>query len=162
MGQPYYNSGVRQPGLLVVRRLRYFTLFQGVALLEEVTQLNTPVPNVWLIPHQRIVGEGQRPAIRRAPRVLLELANHGVFHANQVSFIVVNLSLPFQTKLGINLKTQALRNGSAPRFSFAQYSKKFRLLKVDGLLAEVHVDWEDLKEMLSPVEAVGGYNKLLA
>ena len=36
-----------------------------VALLEEVTKLNTLVPDVWLIPCRRIVGEGQRPAVRR-------------------------------------------------------------------------------------------------
>ena len=31
-GRPYYNSGVRQPGVLVVRGWRYFTLFLGVTL----------------------------------------------------------------------------------------------------------------------------------
>ena len=67
MGRPYYDSGVRQPGPSVVRRWRYFTLFQGVALLEEDTKLNTLVPKVWFIPYQRIVGEGQRPVVRRAP-----------------------------------------------------------------------------------------------
>ena len=161
MGRPYYDSGVRQPGPSVVRRWRYFTLFQGVAQLEEDTKLNTLVPKVWFIPYQRIVGEGQRPVVRRAPWFLLELANYGVFHANQVLCLVVTLSSPFQTKPGINLKTQALKNGFAPRFPFAQYSRKFRLSKVDGVLAAVHADWEGLKEMLSPVEAVGRYNKLL-
>jgi hypothetical protein len=40
---------------------------RGVALLEEATKLNTLVPDVWLIPRQRIVSkEGQRPAVRRA------------------------------------------------------------------------------------------------
>ena len=39
---------------------------QAVALLEEVAKLNTPVPDVWLIPCQRVVGEGQRPAVPRA------------------------------------------------------------------------------------------------
>ena len=67
MGRPYYDSGVRQPGPSVVRRWRYFRLFQGVALLEEDTKLNTLVPKVWFIPYQRIVGEGQRPVVRRAP-----------------------------------------------------------------------------------------------
>jgi hypothetical protein len=50
----YYDFGVRQPGLLVVRGWRYFTLFaephQGVALLEEETEPSTLVPDVWLIP----------------------------------------------------------------------------------------------------------------
>ena len=60
-----YISGLSELSSLI--RWRYFTLFQGVALLEEVTKLNTLVPNVWLIPYQRIVGEGQRPVVRRAP-----------------------------------------------------------------------------------------------
>ena len=33
--------------------------------------------------------------------------------------------------------------------------------KVEGLLVEVQADWEDLREMLSPIEAVGRYNRLL-
>ena len=33
--------------------------------------------------------------------------------------------------------------------------------KVEGLLAEVQADGEDLKEMLSPIEVVGRYNRLL-
>ena len=52
---------------------------------------------------------------------LLELANHGVLHANQVSFIVATLSSPFQTKPGMNLKTQTLKSG----FHFAQYCRNF-------------------------------------
>ena len=32
-------------------------------------------------------------------------------------------------------------------------------IKVDGLLARA--DWEDLKEMLSPIAAVGWYNRIL-
>ena len=126
-------------------------------VLEEDTKLNTPVPDVWLIPYQWIVGEGQRPAVRRAPWFILELANHGVFHANQVSFIVVTLSLSFQTKPVVSLTTQTLKNGFAHGFPFSQYSRKFHFLKVNGLLAEV----QDLKEMLSPIGAAGWYNRLL-
>jgi hypothetical protein len=33
--------------------------------------------------------------------------------------------------------------------------------KVEGLLAEVQADWEELKETLCPIEAVGRYNRLL-
>lgn len=71
----------------------------------------------------------------------------------------LNLQMPM--KPGMNLKTQTLENGFARGLPFARYSRKFRLSKVDGLLSEVHADWEDLKEMLSPIEAVGQYNKLL-
>ena len=56
----YYDFGV---GLLVVRGWRYFTQPQGVAPLERVTKLSTLMPEVWLIPCQRIVGEGQRPVV---------------------------------------------------------------------------------------------------
>ena len=50
----YYDFSVRKPGLLVVRGWRYFTLFvepqaSGVALLKELTKLNTRVPDVCLI-----------------------------------------------------------------------------------------------------------------
>ena len=38
---------------------------QAVALLEEVAKLNTLVPDVWLIPCQRFVGEGKRLAVRQ-------------------------------------------------------------------------------------------------
>ena len=83
----------------------------------------------------------------------LELANHGGFHANQVMFIFVTLLSPFQTKPGINLKTQTLESGFANEFPFAQYSKKFRFLKSRGF--NVQADWEDLKEILSLIQAGG-------
>jgi len=103
---------------------------RGVALLEEVTiYIYILVPDVWLIPYQWIVGGGPRPAVRQAR--LLEIANHGVFHANQIlfKFIVVILSSPFQTKPAINLKTQTLKTGFANGFPFAQYTRKFRFKK---------------------------------
>ena len=153
MGRPYYDSGLRQPALLVVRRWRYFTLFQGAALLEEVITLNTLVPNVRLIPY---LGKGKDPPFDEAFDTYLNLQIPVCLMPAKSRF-----SSPFQTKPGINLKTQALKNGCAPRFPFAQYSRKFRLSKVDAVLAAVHADWEGLKEMLSPVEAVGRYNKLL-
>ena len=51
-------------------------------LLEDVTRLNTLVHNVWLIPCQRIVGEGKDWPFDEHFDFLLELANHGEFHAN--------------------------------------------------------------------------------
>ncbi|KIJ97335.1 hypothetical protein K443DRAFT_9987 [Laccaria amethystina LaAM-08-1] len=66
----YYDFGVRQPGLLVVRGWRYFTLFaephQGVALLEEETELK----------------ECKDRPFDENFDYILEL-NHGVLHANQ-------------------------------------------------------------------------------
>ena len=51
-GGRYYDSGIRQLGVLVVRgRWGYIILFadpQGVALLQEVINL-TFVPDLWLI-----------------------------------------------------------------------------------------------------------------
>ena len=64
--------------------------------------------------------------------ILLELANHGVFHANQVSFIVATLPSPFQTNLGINLNTRILKSG----FPFAQYCRKLRFFKIRGTIYE--------------------------
>ena len=89
-----------------------WSLRPGVALLEEVTTLNNLVPNVWLIPARRVVGKG-RSFVEHFDH-LFDLANHGVFHANQVLFIVVTLSSPFQTMPGINLK-QTLEKASQKR-----------------------------------------------
>jgi hypothetical protein len=84
-----------------------------VALSEGVTKLNTLVPDVSLVPCQQIVGEGKDRLFDEHFDYLLELANHGVFHANQVLFIIVTLPSPFQKKPGINLKTQTLKSGIA-------------------------------------------------
>ena len=85
----------------------------------------------------------------------LELANHGVFHANQSLVYRRSLITTISDKVWDNLEdpdTQKwLRN-------FAQYSRKFR---VNGLLAEVQTDWEDPKEILPPVEGIGQYNRYL-
>jgi hypothetical protein len=68
----YYDFRVRNPGLLVARMALLHTVRRALgsasiwALLEEVTKLNTLVPDVWLIPCQPIVGGGQRRAARRA------------------------------------------------------------------------------------------------
>ena len=37
----------------------------------------------------------------------------------------------------------------------------FTFLEVENLLGEVQADWEDVKEILSLIEAVGRYNTLL-
>ena len=64
----YYNF------VLVVQWLDTVRGASGSGSLEGVTKL---VPDAWLIQTcQRIVGEGQRPAVRQA------LVNHGLFHAN--------------------------------------------------------------------------------
>ncbi|KIJ97325.1 hypothetical protein K443DRAFT_254228 [Laccaria amethystina LaAM-08-1] len=68
-------------------------------------------------------------------------------------FIVVTSSLPFQTKPGINLKTQTLKGGCANGFPFAQYSRKFQ---VEGLLVEVQADWEDLRRCFLPLKPLAG------
>ena len=51
----HYNFGVRQPGLVVTAKMVLLHTFRGasgrgVALLEGVTELNTLVPDGWLIP----------------------------------------------------------------------------------------------------------------
>ena len=59
----YHDFGVRKPDLLVVQGWGYFILFaepQVMALLKEANV----VLGVWLITCQRIVEEGQRPAVR--------------------------------------------------------------------------------------------------
>ena len=89
---------------------------QGVPLLEEVTKLNTLVLNVWLSRVEGSLGKGKDRPFDESFDYLLELANHGVFHANQVSFIVVTLSPLFQTNSVINVKTQILKNGFADGF----------------------------------------------
>ena len=47
-----------QPILPFRRSTMAFADPQGVALLKEVTKLNTLAPDVWLIHCQRIIGEG--------------------------------------------------------------------------------------------------------
>jgi hypothetical protein len=93
---------------------------------------------------------------------LLELANHGVFHANQVLFIIVTLSSPFQKKPGINLKTQTLKSGFANGSPSHNTPGSSVFQKVKGQLVEVQANWEDLREVLPLIEAVGHYNRLLS
>ena len=59
-----------------------------MALSEDVTKLNSLVFDVWLI---RLLGKGKDQLFDEHFDYLFEVANHGVFHTNQVSFIVVTL-----------------------------------------------------------------------
>ena len=60
---------------------------------EEITELNTLVPDVWLIGS---LGKGKDRLFDEHFDYLFGVANHGVFwHPNQVSFIVVTLSSLF-------------------------------------------------------------------
>jgi hypothetical protein len=106
------------------------------------------------------LGKGKDRPFDKYFDYVLELANHGAFHANQVLFIVVALLLSFQTKPGLSLKTQTLKSGFANGFPLYN-TRSSIFLKVEGLLAELQADWEDLKEMLFAIEAVGRYNRLL-
>ena len=126
-----------------------------MALLEEVTKLNTPSPVFGSSLLNGSLGKGKDRSFDEHLDSFLNLQI-------TVCFIPTKSHLsPFQTKPGINLKTQTLKNDFAPGFSFAQYSRNFRILKVDGLLMEVLADWDDLKAMLSSIEALRWYNKRL-
>ena len=85
-----------------------------------------------------------------------ELANHGLFHANQVSFTVVVLDEAWDGLEGPD--TQKWLRRWVPLRTILHEVPFFS--KVEGSLAEVQADWEDLKEMLSPIEAVFRYNRL--
>ncbi|EDR07309.1 uncharacterized protein LACBIDRAFT_328188 [Laccaria bicolor S238N-H82] len=74
----------------------------------------------------------------------------------------LHLSSPFQTNPGINFEAHTLRSGFAHGFPLPQCSRKFCFSNVDGLLAEVQADSEDQKEMLSAIEAVGRWSRLLS
>ena len=102
-----------------------------MALLQEATKLSTLdlVPDVRLIHLSTDCWKGKDWPFNKHFDNLLELANHGVLHANQVSFIVATLSSPFQTKPGINLKTQTLLKSG---FHFAQSCRKFHFFKDRG------------------------------
>ena len=85
-----------------------------------------------------------------------EFANHGLFHANQVSFTVVVLDEAWDGLEGPD--TQKWLRRWVPLRTILHEVPFFS--KVEGSLAEVQADWEDLKEMLSPIEAVLRYNRL--
>ena len=86
-----------------------------------------------------------------------ELANHGLFHANQVSFTVVVLDEAWDGLEGPD--TQKWLRRWVPLRTILHEVPFFS--KVEGSLAEVQADWEDLKEMLSFIAAVGRYNGFL-
>ena len=81
-----------------MRGWRYFALFvelHRVALLEGVTEVHTLVPDRFgssLV--NGSLGKGKGRPFNEHFDYLLELANVGVFHVNQVLFIVVTLSSP--------------------------------------------------------------------
>ena len=104
------------------------------------------------------LGKGKGRPFNEHFDYLLELANVGVFHVNQVLFIVVTLSSPFQTVPRIDLKTQLTGFASA-RFPFPQYSRKSRFSQSQGFTCGSSGKLVEL-EMLSPVEAAGRYNSL--
>ena len=90
---------------------------------------------------------------------LLEL---GVFHANQSLLyrrdLITTVSDQVWDKVE-NQETQKWLRKWVPPSHNAPGSSVLK--KVDSLLAEVQADWEDLKEMLSRIEAIGRYNRLL-
>ena len=90
---------------------------------------------------------------------LLEL---GVFHANQSLLYRRNLITTISDEVRDQVENQDaqkwLRKWVSPSHN-TPGSSVFK--KVDSSLAEVQADWEDLKEMLSPIEAIGRYNRLL-
>ena len=95
----YYNF------VLVVQWLDTVRGASGSGSLEGVTRL---VPDAWLIRTcQRIVGEGQRPAVRQA------LVNHGLFHANQYLVYRRNLIVTFSDEAWNRLTAETLKNGFA-------------------------------------------------
>ena len=81
----HYGFDVGQwPGLVIVARIALPHTIRGASgsgSIRRVTKLNTLVPDVWLFPCQRIVGElGKDRLFDEHFGYILKL-NHGVFHA---------------------------------------------------------------------------------
>ena len=96
--------------VLVVQWLDTVRGASGSGSLEGVTKL---VPDAWLIRTcQRIVGEGQRPAVRQA------LVNHGLFHANQNLVyrrnLIVTISDEAWSRLDDRDTQNSFANGQCP------------------------------------------------
>ena len=88
-------------------------------------------------------GERQRLAVWRALWLPSWTRKSRFVSCHQPLFIVVTLSSPFQTKSGIDLKTQTLKDAHKWVLLHAILQGSLVFRKFEGLLAKVQADWED-------------------
>ena len=160
----YFDSAFDVPCLLAVRGWCYFALFAGpwrVALSNKKRSLNSIIscPMSSLI---RIVGEGQRPTVRRALSLIsLTCKSRCVSYQPSLvhyrNLIVAILDEAWDRLEDADDSKWLSRWVPGP---FARYSTKFRFFKSQGSPCRSSSRLGG-PEMLSPIEAVGWYNRLV-